>query len=276
MLDNSEVSATQYLDDSGSHDQSPVVVIGGPVILQSARFALEFEWDRLLRKHRVESPIHMKEFARPHGRLAHLNDAARAPLFEDLVNLIERSKLYSLSVRIEGASFRASFPPDAFKGLFGPTPYAFLWCLMLNSILLRDKPVGAPLAYVIAESNGKAQYLDCHSAWRIAEAKQQAARNTAGIEFSRPKDLGALQAADMIAWSNRRLAARDSFRGFEPLRRLTEARDVKRKTLHLHFEVDKDRAEELAHSFTQGEPLRRIGKLDLARWVSEYAAGASL
>ena len=264
---------TQYLDDSGSDTHSPVAVIGGPVIDRDNFFLFEWEWDRLLKKHHIDSPIHMKEFARPHGRFAHLTDNERESLFDDLVQLINRAKKYSTSVRVNNLDFRQFFPAEKYKGLFGPSPLAYLFCLIVNSVFLRSKGETNPIAYLVAESDDNSQLADVHAAWRIVEDRYQESQKlsrTGAIAFDWPKNICALQASDLIAWSNRRHAINVPFnQGFAPLRYLTDSKEVQHKVMHFHFEVTAERAQSLAQSIDNGEAFRKIGRLEFAKWVAD-------
>ena len=116
------------------------------------------------------------------------------------------------------------------------------------------------------------QIQECHRAFRTFEEYQVGLSHTADIAFDRPFNVGALQAADMIAWSNRKAALGEPFTGgFEPLELLTDLPNARKvaKRLHVHFPVTRERTESLAHAIVNGEPLPKIGRLELSRFVRE-------
>lgn len=62
-------ATTHFIDDSGE-DAASFTLMGGPVFSQRGVFSFHYEWERIAITHNVQLPIHMREFARPHGRLA--------------------------------------------------------------------------------------------------------------------------------------------------------------------------------------------------------------
>jgi hypothetical protein len=168
---------THYVDDSGS-DNTKFSLVGGPVFAQEGFFSFHYEWDRIASLHRVQLPIHMKEFARPYGRLAYVTDEQRRTLFFDLVRLINQRKLYSLTTVVDNAEFQACFPGQKFRGYMGATPLAFLWCMILNNIIVskhsRARKAVARMdrmAYLVARSDHNSEITDCWSFWKSGEER---------------------------------------------------------------------------------------------------------
>jgi hypothetical protein len=184
----------------------------------------------------------MREFGRPHGRFAYLSDDDRKALFSDLVHVITQDKLYSVSASVLEQDFREFFPTSKFKGLFGPAPLAFIWCMVINLIVADNAEELGPMAYLVAESDESAQMLESHCFFKhYADTRGDGDDCIGSIAFDTPKKIHALQAADMIAWSVRRRKMEEAFdRGFEPLLRLT--RHVKGSERHFpHFHLDATR-----------------------------------
>jgi hypothetical protein len=63
-----------YVDDSGTQENGILAVMGGPVIPRQLLTSFHLDWDTVLTRHKVTGPVHMREFGRPHGRFAYLND----------------------------------------------------------------------------------------------------------------------------------------------------------------------------------------------------------
>jgi len=275
-----KLPAVHYLDDSGTHAASTMAVLGGPVLDRRASFGFQYEWGRLLRTvHGIEGPLHMKEFARPHGRLAYLTNEQRGRLFSDLVGLINDAKAYSLAIVVENLEFQQFFPPSQFKGLFGPSPLAFLWCLFWNHQLVADHYTAInEIGYIVAKSPVDSQMIESHAAFRQFGDGHRLEALTGALDFSTPAVLPALQAADMIAWSNRKHAMGEGLSdGFEPLSKLTVGRAQRRdgsEVTHLHQVVSKAMTQGLAQALSGGEPLKRIGRLELTKWVARGIAPA--
>ena len=92
----------------------------GPVFAQKNFVTFHHEWSRIATEvHRVELPVHMRDFARPAGRLAHLSDEKRRWLLNYLVELINRFKAYSLTVGVDNLDFSGCFPQGKFRGYMG-------------------------------------------------------------------------------------------------------------------------------------------------------------
>jgi len=256
-------SLSCYIDDSGTDYDSKISVIGGPLFPRKSFFAFEYEWDRKLALHRVAPPIHMKEFA-PRARLSYLNAQERRALFHDLVKVINDHKQYSITTEIENQEFREHFPGEKYKGLFGPAPLAFFWCMMLNHLAVRDHPSLKQIAYVVSQSSENGQMMESHRFFREHES-QIKEFYTGAISFDTPVAVNALQAADMIAWANRRKRVNKFVDGFEPLELLTRyVKSSKRSGIHFHYPISAKSTKALGGIVAEGIPApKKIGNLDL-------------
>lgn len=259
------LALTHYIDDSGSDEKSSLAVMGGPVFDRNGFLALEREWTHTLSSHEVEPPIHMKEFARPHGRLARLTDNDRRALFTDLVRLINRRKAYGLTVAVDNLQFQQFFPSATFRGIFGPTPLAFLWCMVLNRSIGKDLKHQSvkKMDYVLSNAPVNSQMTDTYNFFHSFEV-YNAEEFTGAIAFDPPNLDSALQAADMVAWANRKKDLDGSFgAGFEPLALLTPPQGFakvrsSKPLIHFHYKVRNESTKDLATIL--GMPNRTKGK----------------
>ncbi len=215
-------------------------------------------------RHRVAPPLHMREFVRPYGRLAYLSDEQRRDLFQDLVYLINKRKAWSMTVEIDHLEFQQFFPQGKFRKLFGVAPLAFIWCMVLNNgiINLHLLDQVAKVAYVVAKSDFNAAMFECHAF--IKSYERNADREfTGAIQFDDPAAANQLQAADMVAWANRRKVAGDLFGGgFEPLELLTRTVESETKTaIHSHYKVNGESTRKLAEIV--GNPSRGSVRIPL-------------
>jgi hypothetical protein len=250
------LALTHYVDDSGCDEYSNVAVIGGPVFLQKSFHSFHYEWGRLADVHGVQLPIHMRDFARPHGRLAGIGDEQRRFLFRDLVTLINTEKAWSLTVTIANDEFRNSFAPEIFRHHVSPDAMAFYWCLLLNHIVVKQhKTRLEKMSYYVANSSRNTQLLDAYHFWKSYEDRM-GEHHTGACGFDDAKQVNALQAADLVAWSNHRKDAGLPFNhGFEPLVLLTRSvgSDVK-PIIHFHYPVKATTIAKLAAIL--GNPVR--------------------
>jgi hypothetical protein len=89
---------TCYVDESGTDTNLPEVVVAGLVLDNPGSFWLGVEWAKILNRHGVTGPIHMREFT-PHGEFKHLVRNARRALFTDLVRADNQRGLFQLVIR---------------------------------------------------------------------------------------------------------------------------------------------------------------------------------
>lgn len=52
------IALSCYVDDSGSHEQSPLSVVGGPVFGIKGYGAFTLDWDQILSRHSIEPRIY--------------------------------------------------------------------------------------------------------------------------------------------------------------------------------------------------------------------------
>jgi hypothetical protein len=248
-----------YIDDSGSHEQSQIVVMGGPVFLQRDFFTFHYEWDRILSNHGVTGPIHMKDFGKD-GPLGHLAYAQRRTLLSDLVHLINSRKAYSLTVELDSTKIQAIFPTKKFRKLMSAPALAFYQCMIMDSLIARKHPQVGKVAFVVATSECNREIVDGHNFIQSYEERTPL-EMVGALTFDTPQNVNALQAADMVAWANRRKRLGQPFhKGFEPLEMLTRTveNELRPPMIHFHYPAGEKSAESLAKIV--GEPVRIPGK----------------
>jgi hypothetical protein len=248
-----------YIDDSGTHEDSERVVMGGPVFMRKHFFEFHYEWDRMLQRHGIMGPLHMLEFNQ-YGKFGHLGTDERRALFQDAVDLINQRKVYSLTVEVDNLDFQKFFPAKKYRGLLGPAPLAFFMSMVLDSIVSRDHNNSGKMAYVVAKSHNNSEIVDAHT-FILSYTERRSDLRVGSLRFDTPQSICALQAADLVAWANRNKALNRSFvSGFEPLERLTRTVDseVRPPMIHLHHTFNPKSVESLAPIL--GEPVRQKGR----------------
>ena len=214
---------THYCDDSGSHEDSQYVVIGGPILDKSRFIKLDKRWSRLLSRHRITPPLQMKDFARPHGKYVGMAAELKRALFIDVVTAINNTKVYSLSVSLPQRQYVTTFPADLRKLTLGPYAYAFIVAACLNCYLAKIGDYSGKIAYLIDAISNK-PVRD-----QINEAHESILKNklnqcTGSLTFDTDTNISALQAADVISWSARRKMMEGLNDEFYPLRDLFSKR----------------------------------------------------
>jgi hypothetical protein len=212
---------TAYLDDSGSDDLNPITTIGGPVMSKDALLDFSNAWSKLLPPYRVQQPLHMKDFIRPHGQHSGMFREMKLSLFRAVADIINGHKLYSTSVAVSGADFNSLLSEEVRKSLIGPYALGFFTTILTHhnmsstSLLFAAERItcvvdtGFPFSEQLVKAH--ASIIDLH------KAKGQACF-VGSLRFDKDDQVPALQAADVIAWAARRREVSGLADEFEPLK----------------------------------------------------------
>ena len=104
-------------------------------------------WPNILAKHSVGPPLHMKDFRRPKGRLAHLSNRERQTLFEDVVHAINKHKIYSIAAVLTTDQYRKQFSSRFCKEGMGVYGACFILCCQMNHILAKQNNYSERIAF---------------------------------------------------------------------------------------------------------------------------------
>jgi len=145
-----------------------------------------------------------------------------------------------------------------------------LWVILLNSAIVKEHVSVEKMAYLCSHSPVDSQMLEVHSFWQEFEniPNLWIKKCTGAMGFDTPLEVNALQAADMIAWSNRKKSLGEAFTcGFEPLERLTRLFEgSERNYLHFHYPISKKSTAGLAEIINSSDPdPKKIGHLELVK-----------
>jgi hypothetical protein len=204
---NLQAAVVNYLDESGTGDESKFLVVGGPVFRKAEFVTISGEWNSMLRYNSIVPPFKMRDFVRPHGRYCGMLPEMKIALFTAVAGLINKYKVYSLDVAVEKASFDARLDERVKKRLVGPYAMAFLITAMRNCLIARRQDYHKRIAY-LADEQSKSWTEQVHDARRLirqweADSKYQA--NMGSVTFDTDSHVPALQAADAVAWVARRV-----------------------------------------------------------------------
>ena len=199
---------TCYLDESGTDSDSPTAVVGGLLLDEPAFFWLDVEWSRILARHSIVPPLHMREFSRG-KRLSYARRSDRRLLFTDLVQAVNDNKLFSIAATLTTKQYRSVFGGVSKLSMYGA---CFTQVADMSDIAAAKAGYRSPISYVLDEGNSySSQILDAY-----AVLKNQSV-DIAEPHFESDHLVSALQAADMVSWSVRRRLVGAFKDGFEPL-----------------------------------------------------------
>ncbi|HWZ56183.1 MAG TPA: DUF3800 domain-containing protein [Verrucomicrobiae bacterium] len=214
--ENGGAGVRLYLDESGTSDPStPEAVIGGMLINDSYRPHFEESWRILLEEFGVQPPLHMREFT-PHGRLAHISSADRRRLFARVVELIHHHGIATLAAVLANQDYEAAIPLEI-RNQFSVYAMCFNLIVVMNH-KLAEGDYGDPIPFILDSGNPYAEHVRQAHAAAVRFQREEHFLNVGSLQFEDDSTLGALQAADVIAWGVRRRKSRKPFpAGFEPI-----------------------------------------------------------
>jgi hypothetical protein len=228
---------TCYVDESGTDSNSPIAVVGGLLLDCSGCGWLPLEWHRILDRHGIPSPIHMREFA-PNQRFGSVTHDVRRKLFAELAWVINDNKIASI-----GATLASDIYCQIFQGVSRVSMYgaSFAMLVMMNDAFGPVSGYTGPISYVLDAGNNYASHIrEAYIAFNTGRSL------TCGEpEFLEDHTVCALQAADVISWSIRRRLTGTGFKhGFEPLSDLFDVhhRDIEYTEEWMQGVADKIRA----------------------------------
>ena len=211
------LAVTCYCDDSGSHDDSSTAVVGGTVMNKQGFIDLDHDWRRLLREFRLEN-IHMKDFTRPYGRYCTMNREMKIALFTSVANIINKTKVYSVSIAVPNSDFRALFPPKVYSQFMGGYALAFFALVIANHDIALVTHYNNRISYLIDKgSNHHHQQLEGAHSVMLRVEKENGEKFTGAMASDLDDNNNALQAADVIAWTYHRSLESEVGEEFRPL-----------------------------------------------------------
>ena len=223
---------TSYLDDSGSDENSPIAVIGGPVFSRIHFKNFCVRWREMLDEHHIPEPPHMTDFVQPHGKHSGMLRELKIALFNDVVRVIHGDYQFSVSVAIPQVDFKTVIPDEEVrKCVAGPSALAFFSTVLINREMAIKHGL-YKIAYLVDCGSRfySEQLIDAHAAVVKAEMSKDD-KPTGGLNFDTDDNVPALQAADVIAWSARRNEVGKLIEEFEPLSKLIQSKSHIHKTL---------------------------------------------
>lgn len=199
---------TCYADESGTDSDSSVAVVGGVMLDKSQFFWLDVAWRKCLDKHHIPWPLHMRDFG-PRGKLKNLRSEERRALFKDVTKVINNNKAFSIVSTLNSDQYRVDFADLSELSMYGA---CFANLVMFNGLGAEMAQYRADIPYVLDTGNAyKHHIIDAHDLLRKSDLK------TGTLAFDFDEALAALQAADVISWTQRRKQAAELKSGFEPL-----------------------------------------------------------
>jgi hypothetical protein len=189
-----------YLDESGTHAQSPVAMIGGFVASSELWARLEPDWTAVLDTFEIPY-FHASECEAGDGIYQNLSRTLRELLSSGLSQVIAKHKPTAIYTAITRAHFNETRARgvEAFES---PYHACFEFCLQQIAQWSKDNADGEPIALVFAEQE---EYEDqARVLYELYRKNRRWGKELVSLAHSQPKKLPALQAADLIVYEKTR------------------------------------------------------------------------
>jgi len=243
-----------YFDDSGTHETSPLVCIGGLIGDESQWISFKREW-----KARLDAPLDGK----PPLEAFHLTDCTAG--YNEFVsyNQAERDRITYLFRQIildtELVSFASTINRRAWEELIGasnaerfgtPEEFCFHKCVEFSVRTLRYNQPGQKIAVVFDQ--GIQRKIEAYASWYMNFSDQHP--ELAGIGFGKVNEICGLQGADTIATSSYRYGI-EWMKNRESPRVDPHFRDFWKRQLSRGLIFDREQVEEWARRVRERFPI---------------------
>jgi len=217
--DRRTFAVTCYLDESGTHGDSPKVIVAGLVLNFYNYLSFDVVWNNMLSQFNIKVPLHMKEFGR-HGKLGFLDYTKRFKLFDQVEKIINLFKTHSVAFILDQAMLSDLMDPRIIK-INGPYGMCFMGCAHMVLEQAEYQQYRKRIAFLLEAGNEHAEHI------RVAHQSMiEMGKNVGTLAFE-PKRISALQAADVIAWGARRRAIGDPIgKGFQPISKIFDENHI--------------------------------------------------
>jgi len=189
-----------YLDESGVHDQSPIILVGGWIAPADLWAAFEPDWNEVLTRFGL-TYFHASTCEAGDGIYRALSRDLRDLLFSGLAKVIAKHKPTAVYTAIK----RVHFNETRARGVeIFDTPYhaCFEFAIQQMARWLKTEVNGESVALVFAEHRDyepQARLL-----YEMYRNSSRWGNELASLSFARPENFAALQAADLIVYEKTR------------------------------------------------------------------------
>jgi hypothetical protein len=194
-----------YLDDSGTdHKTVDHAVLGGVVFNRSHFEAFDEHWTDLMHRFGVEQPFHMRDLT-PHGRLSHITGCRRWCLINEVVAAIQFFKIHTLVVSVNNLEHQKHLS-DKMQRAMRVYRLAFMAAAVSVHQIATEQNYNRPVAFVLdAGTKYRGQVLETHR--HMQADGEHGGWHLGPLRFENDRFVTALQAADVVSWTRRRLDA---------------------------------------------------------------------
>lgn len=188
-----------YFDDSGSHKESGVIVIGGFVATSRSWLQFDDQWNTVLEEFGIDM-FRMSKWSNRAPPFKNWPESKRRECLNNLIEIIADRDIESVGVVLPVESYRKVLSPPAQKFV---KPYGFAAQFLIGEIAtgMRDNsPSGSKIAYIF--ESGTPGVADIQQTFDLLLRRPDEKRTfyLSTLTFADKRDTPPLQAADIIAY----------------------------------------------------------------------------
>jgi len=192
-----------YVDDSGSGGDSPYFVLAGYSAAMEDWLLFTEAWQRVLDSHPRIAYFKMREAESLRDEFAGFSVPVRDKKLSKLISVIEQFKLFETSVFVPSSIFNSIVTANMPIEVRNPYLLAFVCMVGLTPFL--DQIMGVESKVDFVFDSDERNELTGRGYFKTLMRKIPQVNNALGeIDYRDDKQFNPLQAADLIAWQNRR------------------------------------------------------------------------
>ncbi len=198
-------AVTCYCDDSGSHEEAAIAVVGGMLMNKPSFLDFDANWKDILHEFRIDG-LHMKDFVRPYGKHVTMKREMKIALFTSAVKAILTHRIYTFSVSVPQADYKALLSKKVYREIMGAYTMAFFATIVMNVVIATATGYKNRIAYLVDKgSDHHHEQMNAAHTVVLQWEKHKALESRVGsLTADLDDNVTALQAADIVAWSYHR------------------------------------------------------------------------
>jgi len=190
-----------FLDDSGTHNESPFRVMGGFISDKEGCRALGESWREILDRYGIEC-FHMTDFENREKGFKHLSDFQRRSLLNELLATIRKNVRAGIAGAVPVVLYDKIIPPSLKGKIDDPLTIAFRLCLLLSHAWAKEcSSVDDALAHMVESRQGVGRLSDAFHEWQRSGGRLRFKYKLESLNIFKKK-VEALQAADLMAYES--------------------------------------------------------------------------
>jgi hypothetical protein len=196
---------TAYFDDSGTHGDSDVVVIGGLIGAEKHWSPFEIEWKAKLANPLPGKPplrrFHMAPCMARGGDFAGYSEGERDAVIHDFRQIILDADLTGFSYAVSLKDWDTIIGTRSFRGLKDPEFFCMSNAITQSAKIARDYTTDKQISLIFDDRPDRREANEhIFSMYHHGHNLNVGREEIVGISFLSSEKIVALQAADMVAW----------------------------------------------------------------------------